>query len=254
MIKITREELSRLKPMNNLVLIKNIEDRSKFKLTDDIEIKLETDFTEFAFRHINIINKVIAVPDKIQFGEGKSEWETTMELSIGDTVVVNQFPLQCAVTNKEFYVCEGEVYYYIRYCDIYCKQSVVGFKKLSFTDDFKELSAEPVMELIPLNGYILAEPITKQEGFGVYQVEKETNQAIVKFVGTPNTKHLKRFKPESQSFYEPIEQEVEAGDVVTFKKFTNAVLDKGLKKVFGNMVVIARKDIAIYQRGDTIYG
>jgi co-chaperonin GroES (HSP10) len=258
MIKLTKQELAKFKPLNNLVLLKPLEDRSKYQLTKDIELKIDIDFTEFAFKHINVINKVIAVPDKIICGQYRSDWKTEVEIQVGDTVVVNQFPIQSSVTSSEFIVCEGEIYYYVRYSDIYCKYYYPQ-KKNFITDlitfGIALLPENPEIELAPINGYVLAEPVIEKSGFGAYITEKETNSAIVKFIGSKNTDYWEeRFKPESQSFYKPVDIDVEVGDEIHFTQFANRKLDNGLKSIFGNLIPVMRKDITYLKRGDVIYG
>ena len=260
MIKLTKEELSKIKPLNNMVIIKPLENRSKYQLTKDVELKLDVDFTEQAFRYIGVINKVIAVPDKIIFGQGGSEWETTMELSVDDTVVVNYFPLQPSVTSGDFIVCEGEIYYYIRYSDIYCKSNEIDDKVHGLTLNDGGVNCMfwggklNNFILIPLNGYLLCEPVFKKEGIGAYSVEKETNSAIVKFIGSKNTRHFEEiYKPESVSSYIAEDRDVEVGDVIFYKQFLAATLDNGLKNVLGDLRVIKRSDVVYLKRGEVIY-
>jgi len=257
MIKLTQQELTKLKPINNMVLISPLEDRSTHKIAD-IELKLETELTETAFQYINVINKVVAVPDKIKFGVGFSEWKTEMELKVGDTVVVNRMPIQFALNDKNYIECEGVRYFWIKYSDIYCKTvkySDLGIKPvngISIEQWGKEIKD---YFFKPINGYILSEPIKETEGWGEYKVEKESQKsAIVKYVGTPNSEHLSRFKPESQSDYEPMDMPCQVGDLIFFKKYANVHLEEGIKQTLGGLIVIKAKDITHIKRGDMIYG
>jgi len=247
MIKLTQQELSKLKPMNNMVLISPLEDRSTHKIAD-IELKLETELTETAFQYINVINKVVAVPDKIKFGVGFSEWKTEMELKVGDVVVVNRMPIQFAINDKNYIECEGIRYFWIKYSDIYCKIP-------TWHDWDSDTDIIIKRKYSPINGYILAEPIMETEGWGEYKVEKESQKsAIVKYVGTPNTEHLSRFKPESQSDYEPMDMPCQVNDVIFFKKYANVHLEEGIKQTLGGLIVIKAKDITHIKRGELIIG
>jgi len=254
MIKLTKQELDKIKPINNMVLLMPLEDRSQYELTKEVKLQLETDFTEDAFRYIPVINKVIAVPDNIKFGQNFSEWETTMELSVGDTVVVNQLPLQLAQNDKQFILCEGIRYFWIKYSDIYCKSVEIGAVVQPLQKGYLE-TREPIYNLIPINGYVICEPVIDEIKYIEQVVKKESKQfAVVKFIGSLNTNHLERWQPASESFYTPSDMEVEVGDVICFKKYRNRRLDNGLAKVFGNLVPIMRKDILYIKRGETIYG
>ena len=259
MIKLTKQELDKIKPINNMVLLQPLEDRSQYELTKEVKLQLETEFTEDAFRYIPVINKVIAVPDNIKFGQGFSEWETTMELSVGDTVVVNQLPLQLAQNDKQFILCEGVRYFWIKYSDIYCKSDVTHSDiplKMIYDKDWNLLSSEHEKTILtPINGYVICEPVIDEIKYIEQVVKKESKQfATVKFIGSMNTNHLERWQPASESFYTPSDMEVEVGDQICFKKYRNRRLDNGLAKVFGNLVPIMRKDILYVKRGEQIYG
>jgi len=254
MIKLTKQELDKIKPINNMVLVQPLEDRSQYELTKEVKLQLETEFTEDAFRYIPVINKVIAVPNNIKFGQGFSEWETTVELTVGDTVVVNQLPLQLAQNDKQFILCEGVRYFWIKYSDIYCKQKLVDVRINSDTDE-NGIGFDSLYKLTPINGYVICEPVIDEIKYIEHVVKKESKQcAVVKFVGSLNTNHLERWKPESESFYTPSDMEVEVGDIVYFKKYRNRRLDNGLKKTFGTLMPIKRSDILYIKRGDLIIG
>jgi len=248
MCVITKEQLSHIKMKNNMVLVMPLEDRSQYELTKEVTLQMDTEFTEDAYRYVPVVNKVISVPDNIKFGQNFSEWETTMELSVGDTVVVNQLPLQLAQNDKQFILCEGIRYFWIKYSDIYCK--------LSF-DFVLDKAIFPMVNqiLVPINGYVICEPVIDEIKYIEQVVQKESKQfATVKFIGSMNTNHLERWQPASESFYTPSDMEVEVGDQICFKKYRNRRLDNGLAKVFGNLVPIMRKDILYVKREGVIYG
>jgi hypothetical protein len=260
MIKLTKEELLSLRPQNNMVIIKSLEDRSKYQLTKDIELKLDIDFTKDAFRYIGVINQVVAVPDKIIFGTKPhdrdsriqfSEWETTVELEVGDTVVCNYFDLQPSVVSGNFIVCEGCTYYYIRYSDIYCK--IKNFSG-NVNDIRNAVSMNIPDYLIPINGYILAEPIFKKEGIGAYMVDKETDHALVKYVGKKNTKYMERYNQNGDYMYEPMDMDVQVSDIIHFKKYAAHAMDNGLAKYFGSLIPILGRDVTYHEREGMIYG
>jgi len=254
MIKLTKEELLRITPINNMVLLMPLEDRSKFALTKEVELTMDVDFTEDQFRYVPVVNKVIAVPENIKFGQGFSEWETTMELSVGDTVVVNQLPLQLAQNDKQFIICEGVRYFWIKYSDIYCKQKLVDVRINSDTDE-NGIGFDSLYNLTPINGYVICEPVIDEIKYIEQVVKKESKQfATVKFVGRMNTNHLERWQPASESLYTPSDMEVEVNDVICFKKYRNRRLDNGLAKEFGLLTPIMRKDILYVKRGELIIG
>lgn len=260
MIKLTKQELDKIKPINNMVLLQPLEDRSQYELTKEVTLQMDVDFTAEAFMYVPVINKVIAVPENIKFGQGFSEWETTMELSVGDTVVVNQLPLQLAQNDKQFILCEGIRYFWIKYSDIYCKIAYWSMREGLIT---KYESGETGLlnlfhfsrVLVPINGYVICEPVIDEIKYIEQIVKKESKQfATVKFIGSMNTNHLERWQPASESFYTPSDMEVEVGDQICFKKYRNRRLDNGLAKVFGNLIPIRRSDILYVKREGVIYG
>lgn len=257
MIKLTKEELSRYRPLNNMVLITPIEDRSKVKLTEECTLELDTDFTANMIDYANVCNRVVAVPDKLTFGGGKMEWVTEQELSVDDIVVVQYTSVVFAERNSDFIWCEGVKYFYVSYRDIYMK--VKKYKPFTNWDDTIDWNLTGKIglrdsdnniigfsTLIPLNGYLLCQPMTvvNYNKYLPFYKEKPNKQAaIVRYMGSVNSKHLERYKPESQSDYAPMDCMCSIGDIVYFPKYRSRDLEGKINNVLGNLQPIKRSDV-----------
>ena len=156
---ITIDTIEGFKPLNNFVLLGNPTSTEKIGgLFIDTTYKPED--------HVEIINEVIAVPERLKF----NEWETEMQLKVGDKVWVNYL----SIIKGERVQVGGEVYVLVPY------EKIILTKR---GDD-----------LVMLNGYVLIEPVleeTQQSGIIILlkQAKQASQRGYVRHMGIPNKRY-----------------------------------------------------------------
>jgi co-chaperonin GroES (HSP10) len=151
-----------LDPENSL-----IETKSGFKLQIDTSYEPE--------KHVVRMGTVKEVPEKILFSKSDRNimpWDTDMELKVGDRVIMYYLAvINCISPEKRwFYVENGKIIIFITYNNIYA----------AIRDG----------EIIPINGYVLVEPMEdpewvsmqeriKQGGLLVPDMRKLSNKNVV---------------------------------------------------------------------------
>jgi len=177
-MNIEARELFSLRPYNNWVLLKPIQDMDTFKV-GNVNLFLDTTYKpEF---HQKVIHEVVAVPKKLIFDRklevGESmEWKTDMELKVGDKVWINYLS---AIRGHKV-TCEGQDYMFVPYASIYLKQTRDGVKML--------------------NGYVLCEPVYIKKKSEIATIEiikhesmqglaKDCRHGIVRYFGKPITEY-----------------------------------------------------------------
>lgn len=123
-----------MKPINNNLLVKPIGDNSTIG-TD----KLWTDVSWKPEFHVQVANEVIAVPDRLRFdyepiNSKYMDWETEMEIQVGDIAYFNKLSILKAQKVGEYLL--------VAYKDCYCVKR----------GDL----------IIPINGYMLIEPVYEE--------------------------------------------------------------------------------------------
>lgn len=210
-IEITREELERAEIHLNHVLIKITRRAEGLKTNAGIQIGFNEDvvYAEGDDSHsANLaenIGTIVKTPKALYFNpdDPKSmDWETTMELQIGDMV---WFSLLEAKNSVQL-VCEGELYKSIPYSDIYCYRREVWLDKWKGTK-------KTVVGM--LNGFVLCSPCFKPKLSDLDHVSAETvdkTRGVISFIGEPPTGYLR-------DSYSHIE-DLRVGDEVLFDNKT----------------------------------
>ena len=202
---ITLDTIEGFKPLNNFVLLGNPTSTEKIGgLFIDTTYKPED--------HVEIINEVIAVPDHLKF----NEWETEMQLKVGDKVWVNYL----SIIKGERVQVGGEVYV------------LVPYEKIILTKRGDEL--------VMLNGYVLIEPVleeTQQSGIIILlkQAKQASQRGYVRHMGIPN----KRYTDESHTD----EIDIKLGDMVGLKHGYNSKLESSYHQTIGDYWVVQRRNI-----------
>ncbi len=202
---ITLDTIEGFKPLNNFVLLGNPTSTEKIGgLFIDTTYKPED--------HVEIINEVIAVPERLKF----NEWETEMQLKVGDKVWVKRL----TITKAEKVMVGEKAYLLVPYEDIILTKR---------GDD-----------LVMLNGYVLIEPVleeTQQSGIIILlQTAKQASKrGIVRHMGIPN----KRYTDESHTD----EIDIKIGDMVGLKHGYNSKLESSYHQTIGDYWVVQRRNI-----------
>ena len=202
---ITIDTIEGFKPLNNFVLLGNPTSTEKIGgLFIDTTYKPED--------HVEIINEVIAVPERLKF----NEWETEMQLKVGDKVWVNYL----SIIKGERVQVGGEVYVLVPY------EKIILTKR---GDD-----------LVMLNGYVLIEPVleeTQQSGIIILlkQAKQASQRGYVRHMGIPN----KRYTDESHTD----EIDIKLGDMVGLKHGYNSKLESSYHQTIGDYWVVQRRNI-----------
>jgi hypothetical protein len=201
---------------------------------DHIKMKgggvLYVDTTFDPEKHVTTIGTVRAIPTNLRFDPedpSVAPWDTTMELQIGDKVVIHYL----AVVNcfrpeiKKYWVEDGKRFVFIQYRSIYCM----------IRND----------KIIPINGYCLIEPLPDKyierlkeradvAGILLAGMNEKNNLRVVygkvAYIGKPNKRYF-------DSIYTDEGVDIKVGDEVVMKRISDipaeyelhAKLDNGRK-------------------------
>jgi len=215
------------KPISNYVKIKMERKADEYIMKDGK--KLFIDPTYQVGKHASVVGTVIGVPDKLRFvwnksifaEEGSMEWETDMELEVGDTVWYSFVALSNSLgrlmdegakhNNKKYIVEGGEVYVFIPYDQIFV--------------------AKRKDKVICLNGYLLIEPIFDEkieskllELPNSMQPSKSKKYGKVAYMGSCCRNHLGYSVVDADGF--------DVGDTVVFDRFWNLPLEYDIHRSF----------------------
>jgi len=194
------------KPISNYVLVGNP------TKTDTLKSGLYIDTTYKPEHHVEIINEVIAVPERLKF----TDWETEMELKVGDQVWVNYLAIM-----------KGE-------------KIMVGDQTYTLVPYEKIILAKRGEDIVMLNGYVLIEPVLEDAPESeIITLLKNTKQAAmrgyVRYMGTPN----KRYSDELHTD----EIGIKIGDMVGLRHGYHPKLESPYHQVIGDYYVVQRRNI-----------
>ena len=204
-IMITLTTIEGFKPLNNFVLLGNpTSTESIGNLYIDTSYKPED--------HVEIINEVMAVPDRLKF----NEWETEMQLKVGDKVWVSYL----SIIKGERVQVGDSVYVLVPY------EKIILTKR----ED----------EIVMLNGYVLLEPVTeevKQSGLIILlkTAKQASKRGIVRYIGPSN----KRYTDENHSD----DIDIKIGDMIGLKHGYHSKLESQYHQTIGDYWVVQRRDI-----------
>ena len=193
-ITLSREELDRAEIPMNHVLVKIIRSSEGLKTNAGITVGFLTDdvFAEGEDSHsanmAEICGVVEKVPDRLFFDKtdpNSMDWETDMELQVGDTVWYSLMEAK----NSVQLVCDGVVYKSVPYQDCYVA------KRRWVTEKIGDINISTVQnKVIPLNGYVLCKPVnlpklSHLDAISEGQIDK--SRGIIAFIGKPVKTYLR---------------------------------------------------------------
>ena len=227
-------DISKVRGGINTVVIKLIDMNESISFKDGSKFYLSTKFEPQD--HVPVWGEVVGLPSKLYFNKkdipNSMEWETDMELHVGDTVYMEYLAVLRALSTEfnpadaypqpQWFKQDGVYYIIIRYQDIYFR----------VVDN----------EIFPINGYCVAKPINVRQkeykGIILPEPEKKSRKwAEITYVG----KSCKDFvdKKDRDS------GDVKAGDVVLFNRWSNQKVENKLHQTLfkddGDYFVIQRK-------------
>jgi len=138
--------------------------------------------------------RVYKVPQELYYNRedqtNSMPWLCDMEVEVGDMLWYNVMESRNAVAVE----CEGKAYKIIPYRDCYVvKREITPYDQDGIPWRFALLTRTDVKFVVPLNGYVLLEPLYK-ENKSFLAVDKkgevDKTRGIVRFVGKPNKEYL----------------------------------------------------------------
>jgi co-chaperonin GroES (HSP10) len=178
-MKLTRRDFERFKPLANYVLVKPAMGNSKLELPSGVVLFLDTSYDEN--KHAETRGTVVRTPMKLTFDKKDPhhtmDWKTEIELQEGDDIIYHYLSAANAVGDGEYIDCEGEIYFLIRYDQIFV--------------------AKRGEDVIPVNGFILVEPMAEDVKLNhglilpdYLKERKDSKKGIVKYIGSCNQAYL----------------------------------------------------------------
>jgi len=194
--------------LGNNVMIRLDEKNDYIETKSGIKLFLDTSFEPE--KHVVRIGTVEAVPKDLIFDKKLKTfpWKTNIEIKEGDKAVMYFMAIQnCLAPEQKRYYREGKhIYIFIKYHNIY---AVIRDGKI-----------------IPINGYVLVEPMEDPEWTRMTEQAKKSNLILpdlrkpsktdvtygkIAYLGSPNTEYADIHK--SDKFYD-----LKEGDEVIMKK------------------------------------
>jgi len=220
-ITMTKEELNRAKIPTNHVLVKMLHSAEGLKTKGGIVagFNVDTVYAEGEDSHsanlAEVYARVYKVPKRLVFNKNDShsmDWETDMELMVGDLVWFSILESK----NSAQVLCDGVLYKSIPYADCYVAKR--HHPKTEIDTDFAyiyEGGTDPWDEIIPLNGYVLIKPVnlpqlSSLDAISDTQIDK--TRGMVAFIGNAPKSYLR-------DSYSHID-DLRVGDEVLFDKGT----------------------------------
>lgn len=192
-------------PYNN-ILVKRIKQDDEIKIGDKM-YSYDNKFNEL--KNITIIGEVLGVPDNIIYDkmdyEHSMEWETSMELKVGDIVWFTYMAIKNALDGNDPKSIDGNPFIPYGSCVV----------------------AKRGDEVICLNGYVLVEPLDKDklpfELSPMYEDNKNLNIGVIKHIGSVNKNY----------FDESMDDDIySVGDLVMFEDINNILLEYDSHRYF----------------------
>lgn len=188
----------------NRVMVK-LDPENEFIITPS-GTKLFVDTTFEPEKHVVRAGVVERIPRQLYFND--APWTTDMEIKVGDRVYMYFLAIQnCLAPERKQYIREGQtVWIFIKYHNIYC--------------------VEREGKIIPINGYILVEPmedpawIQQKEKMGKIGLDAPDLRGLSKtdvtygriaYLGKPNISYKDDYKRDTEC-------DVKQGDAIIMKK------------------------------------
>jgi hypothetical protein len=198
-IAISKEELERANIPFNHVLIKMLHTSEGIKSKGGVIIGFNTDTVyaegdnSWSADLAECYGEVYKVPQKLFFAKddpNSMDWDTDMELMVGDIVWFSILESK----NSVQLLCEGVLYKSIPYSDCYvAKRLIIIEHPVHFHDGILGAEPEAVNHVIPLNGYVLLEPVnfdklSHLDAISDTQIDK--SRGIIRFIGNAPKSYL----------------------------------------------------------------
>lgn len=228
------------RPINNHVLVKITQKTDEILLFGQ---KVEVDTTYEPMRHARVIGEVVAVPEVLTFDDqdGASlQWETSMELKIGDECIIRWVDVVSAIAKSQSFETGGALFVYIKYDAFIVAKRKVPALDTRFIPPHRlvELDGQ-VYEIIMLNGYMLIEQdlmdFNTEFILPEYLQNKKALSGVIKFMGSGNS----RYKSEVDSAQNPVvsnlpdhEFNLKIGDRVCFLQYADIDLEYEMHRTF----------------------
>jgi len=190
------DSLDNFKPISNSVLVRINEMHDEITY-GTLTLKLDTSFE--VGKHAANKGVVIKVPEKFVYSKtpniNTSDWDTDIEAEEGDLVYFDYLSgIEC---NKV--ECEDKLYYILPYHTLYI------LKRKN--------------KVIPLNGYVLLEPVIKEEGYKDFKFDREqAKYATVAYSGSCNKKYR------NKQYFD--DSAIKAGEKVIYGKVSGLFLEQ----------------------------
>ncbi len=215
--------------IKNSLMVELDEENNYFITKSGVKIYIDNTFEPE--KHIVVTGTVVSAPRSLFFKKGSPytmPWKTPLEIKRGDRVVMYYLAVQnCLRDEEKKYIKEnGKYYILVRYNNVY---AVIRDNKV-----------------IPVNGYILAEPaedpwkkkkqeyLKKISGIEIVTLQEKSNTDVVfakaVYIGHPNTEY-------ANSDFSDENIPVKEGDLMVMKKVRDipveyeyhSKIDKGRK-------------------------
>ena len=230
-IRISKEELDSSSIVYNHILVRMpyTHEGVKSKAGVVMGFNLDTTYADKTDSHTanlaEVWGEVYRVPERLFYDPddpNTMDWDTDMELQVGDIV---WFDIMESKNSSEI-VCNGEIYKSIPYQHCYVA------KRELWWDEHQN---NRYTKIIPLNGYVLCQPITLKKISELDHLSEQKidkTKGIVRFVGNPPKAYIR-------DEYSHIE-DLQVGDEVLF--------DKDVPMIY----LERRKELATFD-GDNLY-
>lgn len=189
--------------------------------TDEIKVGqlklyIDTSFNEEA--HRPIVGVVRNVPEKLKFIDGdwsQMPWDTDMELKIGDEVILKRPAVSGAIANGFVKEDEEGLHVFVKYSEV--------------------VVARRGDCIIPLNGFVLVEPLEEEykTSLALPETSKKDSKIYGKiiYIGTPNRRYItKRNGAGVETTEPPDTDELKVGDIVAFSNVADIYLEYDLHR------------------------
>lgn len=214
-----------MKLLNNLVEVKLLRDDDELLLGDK---KLYVNTQVSVEEHRCLVGLVVNVPETLSFSKGNplTPWKVPMELKPGDLVIMKRNPVSLA-TRDSMKIEDGERIIYIKYFDI------VAYKREG--------------EVNVINGIVLIEPIIETPNSTVFIPELAKKQSHTRGTVVMMAPRIEEYIEDHKFDFK---EELFAGDIVTFKRYSDIPLEQHMHKFFDKRKLsrIYRNDIMLIER------
>lgn len=227
------DDISKFECLINTVLIRPLRSNDQILIDGDKALYIDTSFEKMF--HAPVVGVVAAVPSQLYFKKGKMphnslDWETEMELEVGDIVNYHFLDIRTAIEQDDYVLCDGKIYYPIRYDRIFCAKRKLPKGNITITAGGNFVTGDDgIYKVVMLNGYILASPVEKKIETQLMipdsmKGKHDARYGIVRFSGSCN----KRYR----NFYPPDDPRIENGMLIILDHVCDIKLEYDLHASF----------------------